>query len=527
MTLGDLLNSVPGGWGGGAGSPIDPAWASVRITDITDDSRSVVPGSLFVARRGVSVDARRFVGDAIRAGAVAVLAEQDGELSNDVAGVPVIPVDDAQRVGAFVAERFFRNPSHALRLVGVTGTNGKTSVTGLIHQLLNNADMRCGLIGTVITDDGRSISESSQTTPGAIELSQTLASMVDCGCRAASLEVSSHALGQGRVQALRFEIGVFTNLSGDHQDYHGSMEAYAAAKARLFAMLPSHGLAVVNAADPATARMLQDCHARVVRTARHEHGVEPGEAGATVEVVGASVKGMQVAMRGAWGELAAPLPLFGEHNALNALQAVVVAHALGIPAQAIARGLTLARPARGRLDVVNGDPPGTACEEPLVLIDYAHTDDALRHALRAVRPVAEARGGRLVIVFGCGGDRDRTKRPRMGAAASELADVVVVTSDNPRTERPSDIIVAVLEGIPREQRDAVLVHADRRVAIEQAVLEAGPADVIVIAGKGHEREQILPNGTGGVMKVPFDDAQEARRALRAWRDAAIAEREGA
>lgn len=513
MLLGALLD----GFSEGLGLAGTLGWEAVSIVDITDDSRSVMPGSLFIARRGVREDAKRFVPDAVRSGAAAVLAQRSDGFDAASVSVPVVLVDDAQRAAALIAERFYRDPSRSLRVVGVTGTNGKTSVTGLIHQILNSAGIRCGLIGTVITDDGRCVGESSQTTPGAIELSQTLASMVESGCQAAAVEVSSHALHQGRTQAIHFAAGVFTNLTGDHQDYHGDMASYAAAKAKLFAMLPSDGVAVVNAMDPAHTLMVSDCVARGVRVVETGfHGTVAGDHAATAEVTGHSVNGMELVLRGRWGVMEVSLPLFGEHNAMNALQAAVVADALGVERDAIAASLGSVRPARGRLERVNaGDASG-----PMVLIDYAHTDDALRHALRAMQPIAAARSGKLVVVFGCGGDRDATKRPRMGAAASELADSVIVTSDNPRTEDPSAIIAAVLSGISQADRAKVCVHADRRTAIERAVLDADDADVVVIAGKGHEREQILPDGQGSVYKIHFDDAEEAERALAHRHEAA-------
>jgi UDP-N-acetylmuramoyl-L-alanyl-D-glutamate--2,6-diaminopimelate ligase len=511
MLLGHLLEGMavrtPGNAPGGLSGGHAADWAAVFIADITDDSRSVVPGSLFVARRGVRQDARRFIADAVRAGAAAVLAEPGEGFDPASISVPVVLVDDAQRAGAVAAERFYGNPSKALRLVGVTGTNGKTSVTTLIHQILNHAGIGCGLVGTVLTDDGRSVGPSSQTTPGAIELSQTLATMVECGRRAAALEVSSHALDQGRVQAISFDVGVFTNLTGDHQDYHGSMDAYAAAKARLFEMLPSDGVAVVNAMDPWHEAMLRRCAARVVRTGLR--GTPVGRDGATVAVVGHWSHGLEVQLRGRWGELELRLPLHGEHNALNALQAAVAADALGVPSAAIAAALAVARPPRGRLETITGSRRGG----PLVLVDYAHTDDALRHAMQAMRPVAEARRGQLVVVFGCGGDRDRTKRPRMGAVASELADRAIVTSDNPRTEDPDAIIAEILAGVPAAHQHKIITCADRRAAIERAVAECQDADVVVVAGKGHECEQILPDGRGGTRSVHFDDAEEVRRAL--------------
>ncbi|MGP1345569.1 MAG: UDP-N-acetylmuramoyl-L-alanyl-D-glutamate--2,6-diaminopimelate ligase [Phycisphaerales bacterium] len=528
MLLRDLLHQLPGL----APGAFPPRWDSVRIADITEDSRSVVPGSLFIARKGLSIDARRFIPDAIARGASAVIADEGDafepslidtqSLADTATPIPIILVPDAHAAGAIAAERFFDHPSRALALIGITGTNGKTTVAGMVHQILNHAALRCGLIGTVITDDGRSIGESSQTTPGAIELSQTLATMIDAGCRAAAIEASSHALHQGRCQALRFQIAVFTNLTGDHLDYHTTMDRYADAKAILFESLDENALAIINADDPAAERMARRCRARIIRThlrtpdhhpdQKSDH--DPGDPSiATATITAADAHGMHAEFHTPWGQLNARIPLFGRHNAMNALQATAVAHALGIDTPTIERALTLLTPARGRLDPVPIPPPLDPARHPLVLIDYAHTDDALRNALHAMRPVAEARSARLTVVFGCGGQRDTTKRPRMGAVAADMADRIVITSDNPRTERPADIIDQILAGIPAERRAAVEVHADRRAAIRHAIATAGAADVIVIAGKGHEREQILTTPDGKPLRIPFDDAQEAREAL--------------
>lgn len=494
---------------------VTPGAESVRICDITEDSRTVLPGSLFVARAGLKADGRRFVREAIHAGAVAVLVESGPDtpaapLASGFDGAAVVVGRDVPLAAARLAERFYGEPSRRLKLVGVTGTNGKTTTSYLVWQLLNTAHVRCGLVGTVLIDDGREVAPAAMTTPPAIEMSRTLAEMVEAGCAAAALETSSHSLHQKRVDALDFNIGVFSNLTGDHLDYHRSMEAYADAKARLFEMLSPAGLAVVNADDPASTRMLRDCRARVLRT-RRATGEAPRAGDADVEILSADLGGMQLRVRGPWGELESHVPLIGAYNAMNVLQAVACAHELGIDASRIQAALPGIKAPPGRLEPV--EPP-RAAPAPRILVDYAHSDDALKNVLTAIRGGMKGSPGRLWAVFGCGGDKDRTKRPRMGAVASELADRVVVTSDNPRSENPRDIVNEILEGIGPARRAVVAVHVEREEAINFAIREAAPEDVIIIAGKGHETEQIKSDGAGGLVSTHFDDREVARAALR-------------
>jgi UDP-N-acetylmuramyl-tripeptide synthetase len=411
-------------------------------------------------------------------------------------------------------------------LIGITGTNGKTTTAHLVHQILNGAGMRCGLIGTVEIDDGRETAPSTLTTPPATELSRTLGVMAENGCRAAVMEVSSHALDQARVAALEYDVGVFTNLTGDHLDYHGTMEEYAAAKARLFQMLPDGGWAIVNGEDRWAEAMVQGCRARVVsctidqgqgpcRSAPRSGGRQEW---ATASVYSLSIAGADARFKGPWEEFRVQVPLLGRHNVMNALQAAMAAMAAGVAPPMVERQLARASAPPGRLE------PVTPTSHPFtVLVDYAHTDDALRKALTTLRPLVGAGAvrssgagrahARLSAVFGCGGDRDATKRPRMGAAAVELADQVYITSDNPRTERPAAIIDQILAGIPGESREKVRVDADRRRAIERAIGEARPGDVVLIAGKGHETYQILSDGRGGTETIHFDDRQVVREVM--------------
>ncbi len=488
--------------------------ASLRICDVTEDSRTALPGSLFIARKGEKHDGRAHIAQAMGAGAVAALVEDDGSLF-DAHGAAVALARDVTGVCAAVAERFYGNPSSRLLLMGVTGTNGKTTIAHLTHQILNGAGAPCGLIGTVSMDTGDGPTPSWMTTPSALETSRLLAMMVDAGLKAAAMEVSSHALQQKRADALEFDVGVFTNLTGDHQDYHGTMEAYAAAKARLFERLDESACAVVNLDDPAWERMVRECKARVIGCTLASGSREVSGGAKVVDVCRAaapstSIGGMIVSLAGPWGEFETRTSLVGRHNVMNMLQAAATAHAMGVSAAQIAAGLERATAPPGRLERValrGGCDPGFA-----VFVDYAHTDDALVNVLTALRPMVPA-GARLLVVFGCGGDRDATKRPRMGAAAARLADEVIITSDNPRTEDPEEITRQVAAGIPAEACSRVEIEVDRERAIGLAVARARPGDIVLIAGKGHEDYQILPDGRGGVIRRDFDDRIVARAAL--------------
>lgn len=503
----------------------------VRICDLTEDSRSVMPGSLFIARKGEKSDGRAFIAPAVYAGAVAVMVEQGAAERGSIhlprpstlADEPVLLVTpDIALATAHLAERFYASPTRRLALAGVTGTNGKTTITFLIHQLLNAAPRaqggaRCGLIGTVCVDDGSETAPASLTTPPALELSRTFARMVDAGCTAAAMEVSSHALHQRRAAALAFKVGVFTNLTHDHLDYHGTMEAYAEAKAMLFAMLPpatEGGVAVLNADDPASAMMADAARARGADArwcstdpARES---DPSIAWhARVLEVGPRTTRLRVRValgpaREAWD---IDLPLVGDHNAMNALQAAAAAHALGLSLGAVRDGLSRVAAPPGRLE------PVTPIGAPFaVYVDYAHTDDALARVLNVAR-AALPRGGLLRCVFGCGGDRDPTKRPKMGRAAAALSDQAFITSDNPRSEDPLKIISHTVAGVAPSDRAKVTVEPDRRAAIVAAIAAAKPGDIVLIAGKGHEDYQIVAAPSGGTVKLPFDDRAVAREAL--------------
>lgn len=516
----------------------DARHAPVRICDITEDSRTVQPGSLYIARRGDSTDGNRFIADAITAGAVAVLSDNPDATLPDLPphavhpphpDVALLTTTDIAPCTAQLAERFYGGPSSKLLLFGVTGTNGKTTTTYLVHQILNALHIRAGLIGTVFVDDGTEVAEAAMTTPPALEISRTLARMLDAGCSAGVLEVSSHSLSQGRVAAMAFDAAAFTNLTGDHLDYHKTMEAYAGAKAGLFAMLPATGVAVVNADDAQAARMVQGCRAPVYGTSLLTGKMPAGWTPMRAIIRKATRWGTEATFTGPWGSVDVSLPFVGPHNLMNALQAAgvvwAVAHSPGgkgfegidaaaLTMEAIAGALAHAALPPGRLQCLTLPE-----DEITVYVDYAHTDDALRTVLTVFRDIMPRGGqGRLIVVFGCGGDRDATKRPRMGAVAAELADRVIVTSDNPRTEDPRQIIDAVVAGMPQQAWAHTAIEPDRETAIHAAIASAHAGDVVIIAGKGHENYQILPAPTGPgerrtTTRRAFDDRLVARDAL--------------
>lgn len=497
MKLSTLVEALPGE----AGATRLLTDADPVVWSLSEDSRRVKKGALFFARSGTKADGRAYIADALRQGAVAIAAPSDTPLPEGGVpeGVAWLSCDDPAAAAAIIAERFHGRPTSTLDVVGVTGTNGKTTISYLVQQLLAAAGTRAGLVGTVETDDGRVRVPSSLTTPPALEIAELFARMVENGCRAAAIEASSHSLDQRRVAGTRFRVGIFTNLTGDHLDYHGTMERYAAAKARLFSMLGPEGTAIVNMDDPWHATMVDAARASGARVLRTSLVDPSADCVATVHGMGPS--SMSVSFRGPWGLFEFELPLVGRHNAMNALQAATAAYLCGVDSARLGAALAACSAPPGRLQPVS--VPGAGFS---VLVDYAHSDDALRNVLDALRPTVPA-GGRLRVVFGCGGDRDRTKRPRMARVACEGADEVIVTSDNPRTEDARAIIDEILTGVSAEAR--VTVEVDRAEAIAFAVATAREGDIVLIAGKGHEDYQII-----GSEKRRFDDRREAEEALR-------------
>ncbi|HEY1776490.1 MAG TPA: UDP-N-acetylmuramoyl-L-alanyl-D-glutamate--2,6-diaminopimelate ligase [Solirubrobacteraceae bacterium] len=469
-------------------SELSPGGADLEIAALAYDSRAVVPGSLFFCVPGLRVDGHDLAPEAIAAGAGALVVERPLGL-----GVPELLVESTREAMAPLAVRFNGDPSATLRVVGVTGTNGKTTSAFLVAALLEAAGESCGLLGTVKSVIGGREQPVIHTTPEAIDLQASFRAMLDGGDRACAMEVSSHALALHRVDGTRFAAALFTNLTQDHLDFHHTMEDYFEAKRRLFA--PPPPVSVVNVDDPYGRRLAAEIADAIT------FGLQPGaDYGASALSFG--VAGASFVASTPEGELELRTLLPGSFNVLNVLGALATAHALGVPLELIASALPAITPAPGRFQALDEGQPFT------VLVDYAHTPDSLENVLRAARSLGE---GRLVSVFGCGGDRDRGKRPQMGAISTELADLTIVTSDNPRSEEPEMIVGDILTGTSGSS--AVEAIVERADAIERAIALAADGDVVVIAGKGHEQGQEFADGR----KIPFDDAQVARAALRARR----------
>jgi UDP-N-acetylmuramoyl-L-alanyl-D-glutamate--2,6-diaminopimelate ligase len=458
---------------------VTPMTPDLAVTGISADSRTITPGMVYVAVRGSQADGHQFVQDAVRRGAVAVVAERATG-----AGVVELVVEDGRRAALALGREWYREPARRLTLVGVTGTNGKTTTTALVRHLLN-ARHSAGSIGTLGAFDGSGTPVPSTagtlTTPGPIDLQATLARFVEQGVTHVAMETSSHSLDQGRLDGLTFAAGVFTNLTRDHLDYHTTMEAYLAAKLRLDGLLGLQGLQVVNADDPAW-QALPGGRRRLT------FGIG-GTAHIRAEEVALGNAGSTFRLVTPMGQAVVQLPLLGDFNVSNALGASAVALGLGRPFDEVVERLCAAPQVSGRMERL-------AIRPAVILRDYAHTPDALERALGALRPLTP---GRLVVVFGCGGDRDRGKRPVMGRIAVTLADVAVITSDNPRTEDPERIMDDVEQGMGTAPHQRV---ADRREAIAAALRIAAPGDTVLLAGKGHETYQVM-----GTEKVPFDERE--------------------
>jgi UDP-N-acetylmuramoyl-L-alanyl-D-glutamate--2,6-diaminopimelate ligase len=459
------------------------------IERLSADSRRCAPGCAFFAYPGEKADGRAFIADAVARGVSAVLWEAQNFAWSSAWRVPNVAVPELKRHAGTLASRFHGDPSHALWTCGVTGTNGKTSSSHWIAAALGRHGARAGVIGTLGGGFAGALRDAGNTTPDALELQAMLKDLRSAGARAVAMEVSSHGLVQGRVNGVRFACAVFTNLSHDHLDYHGTMEAYGEAKARLFAM-PGLRHAVLNL-DDAFGRELAQRLAGRVHTLGHsiERTSPPVQVDAFIALQGAEVASP-------WGRAPFVTRQVGRFNRSNVL---------GVLGALIAHGIDFADAVRLLADLP--DVPGRmeqVGERPLVIVDYAHTPDALEKVLGALQPVAQERGGRLAVVFGAGGDRDPAKRPVMGAVAERLADRVLVTSDNPRSEDPVRIIDAIAAGMG----SGAVREPDRARAIEQAVREAAPQDVLLIAGKGHESYQEIAG-----RRLPFSDQAVARAAL--------------
>jgi UDP-N-acetylmuramoyl-L-alanyl-D-glutamate--2,6-diaminopimelate ligase len=485
VRLADLVSRLPA-----ADLVGDP---DLEISEVSHDSRRLGPGALFVAIRGLAADGNRFVDAARKKGASAVCSEEPPQGEGTWLRVP-----DAREALAVLSATVLGAPARSLELVGITGTNGKTTTAYLVDSVIRAAGETCGLLGTVQYRVGDRLIEASRTTPESSDLQELLRQMRDAGCRRVVMEVSSHALALKRVHGLEFQVAVFTNLTRDHLDFHGDIDSYFLAKKSLFeSLLRPSGRAIVNLDDDRAPALIQASRGGV-----WTYSLEKPKADLLAEEVRTSLEGSRFRARTPAGVLEIETPLVGLFNIRNALAALGASLALGIPPETARRGIAALAGVPGRAERV------LAGQDFTVLVDYAHTDDGLKNLLEAVRDLQPAR---VITVFGCGGDRDRTKRPLMGAVASRLSNVLILTSDNPRSEPPETILEEIQRGVAAARaRDTleVRVIADRREAIAQALGMGRPGDVVVIAGKGHETVQTLRDRT-----VPFDDRQVAREIL--------------
>jgi len=471
----------------------------VTVREVQYDSRKVERGDLFVAIRGATADGHAFIDSAVNRGAIVVVVENDAAMPDAFfmhTGVIKLVVPDSRKALAQIAGNFYDHPSRHLMLVGVTGTNGKTTTTHLIKSVLEASGATVGLVGTIEYKIGNQIIPATHTTPESLELNQLLARMRERGCTATVMEVSSHSLAMSRVHGLEFRTAVFTNLTQDHLDFHGTMDSYFAAKKILFDSLNDQACAVTNADDPLGTKIVEGTHAEIVTygtkhpASVRANNIEGNVRGTTLEVVHGTHR---YEIRSA---------LSGRFNVSNILAACAASVALKIPDQTIARGIAAVRAVRGRFEQIASPQGWTA------VIDYAHTPDALENCLRTIRDMLPGNNGaRVITVFGCGGNRDRGKRPIMGRIASELSDLTIVTSDNPRNEDPQLIIDDIMKGVVPGR--SVRREVDRRVAIRTALQEAQTGDVVLIAGKGHEEYQVI-----GETKLHFDDREEIERYMR-------------
>jgi UDP-N-acetylmuramoyl-L-alanyl-D-glutamate--2,6-diaminopimelate ligase len=477
----------------------------VRVTGLANNSRTLAAGEVFLAYPGERQDGRNFIPQAIARGAAAVLWERGGFQWNDGWRVPNLEVDDLRMLAGHLAHEVYGRPSEKLWTVGVTGTNGKTSCSHWIAQACSDCGARTAVVGTLGTGFPGELDASINTTPDPVTLHHSLARLLVSGAQGVSMEVTSIGLEQGRVNGIAFGAALFTNLSRDHLDYHGDMESYARAKQRLFEV-PGLIHAVLNLDDVQGVRIARRLAERGVNRAGFScfegvalrAGLERYAEARSIEV---SHNGIAFTVKSSWGETRIATSLLGRFNVSNLLGVLTTMLVSGVPFDRATAALARLRPVPGRMQRIGG------AGKPLVVVDYAHSPDALEKTLIALRDVANAAGGRLVAVFGCGGDRDRGKRPLMGTVASRHADSVVVTSDNPRGEDPAAIIAEIVAAVPRGY-EAI---EDRRAAIGHAVSTAAAEDVVLLAGKGHETHQEIAGRT-----LPFSDVQEAERALERW-----------
>ena len=479
----------------------------VEVRGVQYDSRRVSAGDVFVAMRGGTSDGNRFIDAAIAKGAAAIVTDSLERFVDLRAQQPELALalvdrdaNGGRRALAEVSSVVFGAPEQKLKISAVTGTNGKTTTAFLLEQMLRSVGRKCVLLGTIETHVGDAVRASEHTTPESRDLLAVFAEGVRAGCTEAVMEMSSHALEQERVWGLPVDVAMFTNLTQDHLDYHGTMEAYARAKARLFEGVGAGAprVAVINADDAAAGQMIAAAQRSEIVT----YGVDAGDWRAMDVVLHAGETRFR--LRASEGEVAVVSPLTGRVNVYNLLAASCAAFARGLTLEEIAVAAKELQQVPGRFEVVGGSRDAGFT----VVVDYAHTDDALANLIVLARDLVSEHDGRVIMMFGCGGDRDKTKRPKMGRVAGAGSELVVVTSDNPRSEAPMRIIEEVLVGV-RETNANVVVEEDRRAAIEVAIRAARPGDIVLLAGKGHEKTQTVADGA-----VAFDDVVEAERVLR-------------
>ncbi|MCC6796788.1 MAG: UDP-N-acetylmuramoyl-L-alanyl-D-glutamate--2,6-diaminopimelate ligase [Candidatus Hydrogenedentes bacterium] len=463
------------------------------VTRVTEDSRKCEPGSIFVAAPGAHVDGHDFVSFAVSAGAIAVIGERNGIAQS--AGVPYLSVKNARKALGILAHALHGNPSQEMSVVGITGTNGKTTSARMVQYILRTAGHPCAFFGTIGYEIAGTMHEAKHTTPFGEELADIFALTHGVGETHVAMEVSSHALEQERVAGIRFRVGAFTNLTQDHLDYHKDMESYKRAKLMLFERIEGN--------DAFTAVNKEDTSAKDFVAASRVKCYSYGPGGdVRAERANTTARETTFAIKSPWGNASVKMRMLGKHNVANALCAATICGGLGAPVETIAQALSTLQNVPGRFEHVD------AGQNFQVIVDYAHTDDGLRNVLNAARGICE---GRLIVVFGCGGDRDKTKRPKMGGVAAKLADFAIVTSDNPRSEDPERILLDIEVGLQHagtQKYDDYEMILDRTEAIRRAIGMAKAGDVIMIAGKGHEDYQILGN-----KRIHFDDREVARAIL--------------
>jgi UDP-N-acetylmuramoyl-L-alanyl-D-glutamate--2,6-diaminopimelate ligase len=468
-----------------------------EITGLTLDSRLVKPGDLFLAYPGGVGDGRNYLGMAMERGARAIVCEADGFISHQAIPVPLIKIAKLQKKVTHIAAQFYKQPSARMQVIGVTGTNGKTSTTQFIATALQRQNLKCGIIGTLGTGFPNKIDYGTHTTPDPISLQKLMFDFYAHEAKAVAMEVSSHGLEQGRVDGIEFAIAVFTNLTRDHLDYHGSMEKYGAAKQRLFKH-PGLRHAVINADDDFGYKLITDFAEHLPIVAYSANGVATKGQNVMASNLVLHANGFSTEITSPWGDGALHSKLFGRFNVSNLLAVLAVLGILGIPFAKILESLAELTTVPGRMQVLGGG------SRPLIVVDFAHTPDALEKVLLALREHCQ---GKIWCVFGCGGDRDRGKRPLMGQIAERFSDYIVITDDNPRTEDPQQIVDDILQGLLCSW--AAEVEHDRHAAISHALECAEVGDVVLIAGKGHELYQII-----GKEKVPFSDVEEVLKLLK-------------